>query len=72
MSKNLGHLSARKGLEDNLFDRLGKLSLDSGTPDEEKLKELGKEFLIGDANAFGTATFYDFMKPENRQESLRV
>ncbi len=72
MSKNLRHLSDRKGLKDNLFDRLGKLSLETGTPDKEKLKELGKEFLIGDANAFGTATFYDFMKPENKGKKAYV
>ncbi len=72
MSKNLRHLSARKGLEDNLFDRLGKLSLESGTPDKQQLKELGKEFLIGDANAFGTTTFYDFMKPENKEKKAYI
>ncbi len=72
MSKNLRHLSARKDLEDNLFDRLGKLSVETGTPDKDKLKELGKEFLIGDANAFGTTTFYDFMKPENQGKKAYV
>jgi len=72
MSKNLRHLSARKGLENNLFDKLGKLSLETGTPDKEKLKELSKEFLIGDANTFGTATFYDFMKPENKGKKAYV
>ena len=72
MSKNLRHLSARKGLENNLFNRLGELSLETGTPDKDKLKELGKEFLVGDANAFGTTTFYDFMKPENKGKKAYV
>ena len=72
MSKNLRHLSARKGLTNNLFHRLGQLSLETGTPDPQKLHELGKEFLVGDANAFGTTTFYDFMKPENQGKKAYV
>lgn len=33
MSKNLSELSGRKGLKDNLFDRYGQLTQDTGTPD---------------------------------------
>lgn len=72
MSKNLSELSARKGLEDNLFDRMGKLARQTGTPDKEELEQLADEFLIGSANTFGTATFYDFMKPENKGKKVYV
>lgn len=60
MGKNLSELSGRKGLEDNLFDRMGKLAERDGAPDKDELDKLAKEFLIGSANTYGTTTFYDF------------
>ena len=66
MSKNLSELSGRKGIEDNLFDKLGKLSVNEGAPSKKELQKLADEFLVGSANTYGTATFYDFMKPENK------
>jgi len=72
MSKNLSELSGRKGLEDNLFDRLGKLAIEDGTPSNDELEKLADEFLIGDANTYGTATFYDFLKPENKGKKAYV
>ncbi|MGM0390504.1 MAG: NADH-ubiquinone oxidoreductase-F iron-sulfur binding region domain-containing protein [Bacteroidota bacterium] len=72
MSKNLSELSARKGLQENLFDKLGKLARETGTPGKEDLDKLAKEFLIGNANTFGTATFYDFLKPENKDKKVYV
>ncbi|MCB0477706.1 MAG: NAD(P)H-dependent oxidoreductase subunit E [Crocinitomicaceae bacterium] len=73
MSDNLSELSGRKGVEDNLFDRMGKLAIQNGgTPNQEELDELAKEFLIGKANTFGTATFYDFLRPENKGKKVYV
>lgn len=72
MSKNLSELSGRKGLKDNLFDRMGKLAEHDGTPDKEELDRLADEFLIGSANTYGTATFYDFLKPENKGKKAYV
>ncbi|WP_339611411.1 NADH-ubiquinone oxidoreductase-F iron-sulfur binding region domain-containing protein [uncultured Planktosalinus sp.] len=72
MSKNLSELSARKGLKDNLFDRMGKLARQNGTPEKDELERLADEFLIGTANTFGTTTFYDFMKPENKSKKVYV
>jgi NADH:ubiquinone oxidoreductase subunit F (NADH-binding) len=72
MSRNLSELSGRKGLEDNLFSRIGELSLPEGSPDPEKLEQLAREFLVGTANAYGTATFYDFTRPENRGKKVYV
>ncbi len=66
MSKNLSELSGRKGIEDNLFDKLGKLAANEGTPSKKELQKLADEFLVGSANTYGTVTFYDFMKPENK------
>lgn len=72
MSKNLSELSGRKGLEDNLFSKIGELAQATGSPGIEKLNELAKEFLIGTANTYGTATFYDFLKPENKGKKVYV
>ena len=72
MSTNLSELIGRKDVNENLFDKLGKLAHQEGTPSEEAMKELADEFLIGKANAFGTASFYDFLKPENKGKQVYV
>lgn len=72
MGKNLSELSGRKGLDDNLFDRMGKLAERDGAPNNDELNELAKEFLVGSANAYGTTTFYDFLKPENKGKKAYV
>ncbi len=73
MSKNLSELSGRQGLKNNLFDKLGQLAIENdGTPDPDKLDKLAEEFLYGKANTYGTTTFYDFLKPENRGKKVYV
>jgi len=72
MSKNLSELSGRKGLSNNLFDKMGQLAQTDGTPKKEELQKLADEFLIGGANTYGTATFYDFLKPENKGKKAYV
>lgn len=72
MSHNISELSGRKGLEDNLFSRLGELARPEGAPDPGKLEELAKEFLVGTATTYGASTFYDFTRPENRGKKVYV
>ncbi len=72
MSKNLSELSGRKGLEDSLFNKMGELAMETGTPSVEELDKLAEEFLIGKANTYGTASFYDFLKPENKGKKVYV
>ena len=72
MSKNLSELSGRKGLEDNLFDRMGKLAQQDGTPSKEDLDRLADEFLIGSANAYGSATFYYLLTAILGKESIFI
>ena len=67
MSKNLSELSGRKGVEENLFDKMGKLAVDTGAPSKEQLEELAEEFLIGKSTTYGTTTFYDFLSPKTRE-----
>jgi NADH-quinone oxidoreductase subunit F len=72
MSKNLSELSFRKGLKNNLFEKLGDAAQKEGTPSSQALEQLAEEFLIGKATTYGTASFYDFMKPENKGKKVYV
>ncbi len=72
MSKNLSKLSGRKGLENNLFDKLGEIAKSSGTIDNENMRNVANEYLVGTANIYGTSTFYDFLKPENKGKEIYI
>ncbi|MDA0974116.1 MAG: NAD(P)H-dependent oxidoreductase subunit E, partial [Bacteroidetes bacterium] len=73
MSKNLSELSGKKGLKENLFNKLGELALETGTPNKEDLEQLAKDFLMGKGSStYGTASFYDFLKPENKGKTVYV
>lgn len=73
MPVNLSELSGRKGLKTNLFDELGKLAkANDGTPDTQKMNDLADEFLFGKANVYGTTSFYDFLRPENKGKKAYV
>ncbi len=72
MSKNLSDLTFRKGVKNNLFEKLGEASKKEGTPNVKDLEALAEEFLLGTANTYGTASFYDFMKPENKGKKVYV
>jgi len=72
MSDNLSELLGRKPLDSNLFNKMGELAQATGSPNIEDLDKLAKEFLIGTANTYGTASFYDFLKPENKGKKVYV
>lgn len=72
MSDNLSELLGRKGIHESLFDKMGKLAQPTGAPNDEELDVLAKEFLVGTANTYGTASFYDFLKPENKGKKVYV
>lgn len=63
MSKNFSSLSGRKGLTDNLFERL------SENPDLEEIKE---DFLIPAAPIVGSMSFYDLLREENKGKKVYV
>jgi NADH:ubiquinone oxidoreductase subunit F (NADH-binding)/NADH:ubiquinone oxidoreductase subunit E len=72
MSNNLSELLGRKGVSESLFDKMGRAALPDGTPSDEEMEKLAEEFLIGKANAFGTASFYDFLRPDNKGKKVYV
>ncbi|MBL0272975.1 MAG: NAD(P)H-dependent oxidoreductase subunit E [Chitinophagaceae bacterium] len=72
MSKNLSDLSGRKGISKNLFEELGIAAEATGTPSLDAMENLRDEFLIGKANVYGSVSFYDFLKPENKGKKVYV
>ena len=72
MSSNISELSGRKGLQENLFEQLGLLAKEKGTPSNEQLEKLASDFLIGKANTYGSASFYDFTREENKGKKVYV
>ncbi len=72
MSKNISKLSGRKGLENNLFERLGQAAAATGTPDIDTLDAIREEFLVGKATVYGSTSFYDFLRPENQGKKVYV
>lgn len=72
MSFNISELSGRKGLNENLFEKLGKAAQESGTVSIEESERLAQEFLIGKANTLGSASFYDFTREGNRNKKVYV
>jgi NADH:ubiquinone oxidoreductase subunit E len=69
-NKNIRTLSSRKGLENNLFEKIAELS--EKNAGQEEFQTLSRQFMIDDSVIFGTASFYDFIKPENRKQKIRV
>ena len=68
-SKNITSLSGRDGkeLDDALWERLqDRARSNGGSPSVEALTEVGDDFLVGEANTYGTSSFYDFLKRENK------
>lgn len=66
MSKNLSALSFRKGLDQNVFDRMVQIADRHGAAEiGSEVHKLGEESLFGDALTLGAVSFYDFLKKEH-------
>lgn len=71
MSKNLSALSFRHGLEPNLFERMTRAAEGRGTAEApDTVRDLGREYLFGDANTLGAVSFYDFLRKENEGKKV--
>lgn len=69
MSKNISQLSRRKGLKNSLFEQISSLSAEKS---ELSIKEKAREFLVGEALIYGTASFYDFTMGTNAHKKAYV
>lgn len=66
MSKNLSALSFRRGLDQNVFDRMVRASEGRGSAEQpETVRELAESSLFGDALTLGAVSFYDLLRKEN-------
>jgi NADH-quinone oxidoreductase subunit F len=72
MSINISELSGRKGLDQNLFEQIGLLAKETGSLSTAQLEELANEFLIGKANTYGSTSFYDFTREENKGKKVYI
>ena len=72
MSRNLSELAGRKGLTENLFEELGIAAQMTGTPSLENMDQLATEFVMGAANVYGAASFYDLLRQENKGKKVYV
>ncbi len=69
-NKNTRSLSARKGLEENLFEKISELSHNNS--DKEEFQKLSEVFLLDDSVILGTSSFYDFIKAENKDHKIHI
>jgi NADH-quinone oxidoreductase subunit F len=69
-NKNIRNLSARKELETNLFEEMADIAFNNET--DVSFKQLAKDFHIDDSVVFGTASFYDFTREENRTKKIHI
>ncbi len=75
MSKNISSLSGRpdKELNDPLWERLQQAAdANGGSPTAEALTQVADDFLVGEAIAYGTSSFYDFLRRENQGKKVYV
>lgn len=69
-NKSTRSLSARKGIDKNLFEEISN-NTKTVNPNEA-LKKTALNFQVGDATVAGTASFYDFTREENRNHKVFV
>ena len=69
-NKNTRSLSARRGLKENLFEKISKVSHNNS--DKEAFQKISEEFLLDDSVILGTSSFYDFIKAKNKEHKVHI
>ncbi len=69
-NKNTRALSARKGLEKNLFEEISQVAYSPYR--NEELKQVANDFLIGKAVVAGTVSFYDFLQEDSVKHKVKI
>lgn len=72
MSENLSYLSGRKGLRNNLFEKLDYFSKTNAIADPQKVHQIASDSLVGEASIYGSLSFYDLLRPENENKKVYV
>ena len=70
MSKNISKLSGRKGLKNNLFQRM--IDISSKSKNGKEIKQLADEYNVGMSTIHGAESFYEFLRPEHKEKKAWV
>ncbi len=70
MSKNISKLSGRKGLKNNLFQRM--IDITSKSKNGKDIKQLADEYNVGMSTIHGAESFYEFLRPEHKEKKAWV
>ena len=70
MSRNISKLSGRKGLKDNLFQRM--INTTNRSKNGKEIKQLAEEYHVGMSTIHGAESFYEFLRPEHRAKKAFV
>ncbi len=70
MSRNISKLSGRKGLKDNLFQRM--INTTSKSKNGKEIKQLAEEYHVGMSTIHGAESFYEFLRPEHKEKKAWI
>ena len=70
MSRNISKLSGRKGLKDNLFQRM--INTSSKSKNGKEIKQLADEYHVGMSTIHGAESFYEFLRPEHKEKKAWI
>jgi len=70
MSRNISKLSGRKGLKDNLFQRM--VDTTSKSKSGKEIKQLAEEYHVGMSTIHGAESFYEFLRPEHKEKKAWI
>jgi len=70
MSRNISKLSGRKGLKDNLFQRI--VDTTSKSKNGKEIKQLAEEYHVGMSTIHGAESFYEFLRPEHKEKKAWI
>ena len=70
MSKNISKLSGRKGLKNNLFQRM--IDITNNSKNGKEIKQLADEYNVGMSTIHGAESFYEFLRPEHKEKKAWV
>ena len=70
MSRNISKLSGRKGLKDNLFQRM--VDTTNKSKNGKEIKQLAEEYHVGMSTIHGAESFYEFLRPEHKEKKAWI
>lgn len=72
MSRNISKLSGRKGLNDNLFERITTIGEQHRIPAKTEMEKIASDYNLGKATIYGASTFFEFLSEEHLNKKAYV